>query len=40
MFKETICVSAEVHLLLGPKEAEEVYNAAEGDVVEFGPFVV
>ena len=40
MFKETISVPAEVHLLVGQKEAEEVFNASEGDSVEFGAFVV
>ena len=40
MFKETISVPAEVHVLVGQKEAEEVFNASEGDSVEFGPFVV
>lgn len=40
MFKETISVLAEVHVLLGQKEAEEVFNATEGDSIEFGPFVV
>ena len=33
-------MTAEVHVLVGQKEAEEVYNATEGDSVEFGPFVV
>lgn len=40
IFKEVLSVAAEIHVLLGEKEAEEVYNLTEDDRVEIGPFVV
>lgn len=40
IFKEVLTVSAEVHVLVTEKEAEEVFNLTEGDAVEVGPFVV
>lgn len=39
MFKEIETVVAEIHLLVTEKEAEEVYNMTEGDLLEIGPFV-
>ncbi len=40
MFKEVLSVAAEVRVLVGEKEAEEVFNLSEGDTVEIGPFIV
>ena len=40
IFKEILSVPGEVHLLLGEKEAEEVFKATEDDNLEVGPFVV
>lgn len=39
-FKEVISVPAELYVLVGAKEAEEVYNATKGDSIEVGPFLV
>lgn len=39
IFKDVLSVPGEVHLLVGEKEAEEVFNLTEGDKVEIGPFV-
>lgn len=36
--KEPITVMAELHLLVSKEEAPEVYNLAEGDALEVGPF--
>lgn len=36
--KEPLSVMAELHLLVTKEEAPEVYNLAEGDDVEVGPF--
>ncbi|KAK9817158.1 hypothetical protein WJX72_010528 [[Myrmecia] bisecta] len=36
--KEEISVRAELHVLVSKDDAEDVYNATEGDSVEIGPF--
>lgn len=37
---EVTSVQAELELLVGEKEAPEVYNASESDLFELGPFKV
>ena len=38
--QEVTSVEAELELLVGQKEAPEVYNASESDLFELGPFKV
>lgn len=40
LHEDTLSITAELELLVGEKDGEEIWNLAEGDAVEVGPFRV